>query len=196
MSWSDFVEGMGSFSLDDVNQWCADCDSINLFCAAINTDVSNSTDSSSASTGKKGMSPAIGGVIGATVTLAVLLLGALIAGLCGFRLRHQGRKAGSEAGGVGVLKRSASGSGGGFKGAEKLASDTDLTLKSGAGASVVRHERVGSWELNDQKNGVGGMDKDVESGRMERIVSTADYGRTSEEHVDPFGDPVKAVDQV
>jgi hypothetical protein len=36
----------------------------------------------------------------------------------------------------------------------------------------------------------------MESGGVERVVSGADYGRRSEDHVDPFGDPVKPVDQV
>jgi hypothetical protein len=197
MSWMDFVQGMGDFTVDDVNEWCAACNSITLFCEAIDTDVSNNTStSSSEACGKKALNPAIGGVIGATVTLAVALLAVLILGLCGFRLESRGRRKGSQdVGGIGVLKRSGSGTQGGFKGAEKLASDTDLTLKGGAGASVVRHERVGSWELNDQKQG-NSLDKDMESGGVERVVSGADYGRRSEDHVDPFGDPVKPVDQV
>ncbi|KAG0651236.1 hypothetical protein D0Z07_1889 [Hyphodiscus hymeniophilus] len=198
MSWSDFVTDMGAFSLDDVNEWCSACDAITLFCEAIDADVSNDTSSCASAGAKREMSPAVGGVIGATVTLAVLVLGALTAALCGFRLEfRRGLKGLDEGavGGVGVLKRSGSGKGGGFKGAEKLASDTDLTLKGGAGASVIRHERVGSWELNDQKNG-SALDKDVESGRIERVVSGADYGRRSEEMMDPFGDPVKPLDQV
>lgn len=85
--------------------------------------------------------------------------------------------------------------GGGFKGAEKLASDTDLHLKGGAGVTVVRHERVGSWELNDSPTDrrPSSLDRGIESGRA------ANYARRSEdgiEHVNPFGDPVKAVDQV
>lgn len=205
MPWMDFVQGMGDFSLDEVVDWCSGCNSITLFCEAIEADTSNNTSTSpSTSSGKKSLSPAIAGVIGATVTLAVLLLAALILGLCGFRLNYHEKRKGlgaGDVGGIGVLKRTGSGKAGGFKGAEKLASDTDLRLKGGAGASVVRHERVGSWELNesptDRKS--GGLDKDIESGRMERVVSGADYGRQSEEvddHVNPFGDPVKPVDQV
>jgi hypothetical protein len=203
MSWVDFVQGMGDFSLNEVVDWCSGCSSVTLFCEAIEADTSNSTSTTPSSNDPKSLSPAIGGVIGATVTLAVLLLAALVLGLCGFRLKYHPRHGSNvEGGGVGVLKRGASGSGtgGGFKGAEKLASDTDLRLKGGAGASVVRHERVGSWELNDSPTGdrKTGLDKDVESGRMERVVSGADYGRRSEEneHVDAFGDPVKPLDQV
>lgn len=200
MSWIDFVQGMGDFSLNDVVDWCDACNSITLFCEAIATDTSNTTTPVSSSS-KKSISPVIGGVIGATVTLGVAILVAIILGLLGFRLDyHEKRAKGGvpDVGGITVLKRSGSGTAGGFKGAEKLASDTDLTLKSGAGASVIRHERVGSWELNESPTSAKGLDKDIESGRMERVVSGADYGRRSEEneHVDPFGDPVKVAEQV
>jgi len=50
--------------------------------------------------------------------------------------------------------------------------------------------------LNESPTKQGSLDKDVESGR---VVSGADYGRRSEdgmERIDPFGDPVKAVDTV
>lgn len=92
-----------------------------------------------------------------------------------------------------------------------MASDTDLTIKKGgAGASVIRHERVGSWELKDspssptESRSAGSLDKEIEAGRTgtdrkERVVSTADYGRKSEDGigaVNPFGDPVKPVDHV
>jgi len=207
MTWSDFMTGMGGFSLNEVADWCSVCESVNLFCEAIASDLTNSTGSSTDNgDGKKGLSPVIGGVIGATVTIALFVICAIVMVLFGFRLDyHEKRAKGantSDVGGIAVLKRNGSG-GGGFKGAEKLASDTDLTLKGGAGASVIRHERVGSWELNESPvsptSTVGkhsSLDKEIESGR---VVSKADYGRNSEdglEHVNPFGDPVKAVDQV
>jgi hypothetical protein len=204
MPWGDFLQGMGDFSLNNAVDWCSACDAnALLFCEDIVIDVSNCT-ASKASSDKKTLSPAIGGVIGATVTLGAAILVAVILGLCGFRLDyHEKRSKGGvvpDVGGIGVLKRSGSGTAGGFKGAEKLASDTDLTLKRGAGASVIRHERVGSWELNesptsDRKN--PSLDKNIESGRMERVVSGTDYGRHSEDdQVNPFGDPVKPADQV
>jgi len=202
MSWSDFVMGMGNFALTEVSDWCTACQSINLFCEAIWDDTNNgsSTDNSTAS-GEKKLSPVIGGVIGATLTLGLFIIVFIVLMLFGFRLDYhpkQKQSADGAEGGIGVLKRNGSG-GGGFKGAEKLASDTDLRLKGGAGASVIRHERVGSWELNesptsptDQKH--SSLDKE-----LGRVVSTADYGRGSEDgigNVNPFGDPVKAVDQV
>ncbi|KUJ22936.1 histidine acid phosphatase-like protein [Mollisia scopiformis] len=193
MSWTDFVQGMGEFSLNDLVDWCTECNTASLFCEALED--SQSTNSSSSSTanssGSSRISPTIGGVIGAAVTVALMIIVAAALLLFGFRLEHRGN--GAKGGDLGVLKRSGSGNGG-FKGAERLASDTDLRLKSGAGATVVRHERVGSWELNesptDRKH--ASLDKEIESGG---ITSTADYGRHSEdglEHVNP----VKPLDQV
>jgi hypothetical protein len=209
MSWADFHAGMGGFALDGVGDWCDSCQSINLFCEAIwaTTTASNNTNATASNSTtpltaefKKTLSPVLGGVIGATVTLAVAILVAAIMGLYGFRLDYHDRQpkgplSTGEAGGIAVLRRSGSGPGG-FKGAEKLASDTDLTLKSGAGASIVRHERVGSWELNESLNSPiqhSSLDKDIESGRE------VDYSRQSEDgigNVNPFGDPVKPLDQV
>jgi len=174
---------------------------VTLFCEAIegNT-ISSNGSSTSTSSDSKGVSPAVAGVIGATVTIAIFILVAAVLLLLGFRLNYRDRKGAAvgPAGDLGVLKRSGSGANGGFKGAEKLASDTDLRLKNGAGASVVRHERVGSWELNESPVSPtehSSLDKQMESGR---VVSTADYSRHSEDHglENPFGDPVKPLDQV
>ena len=207
MSWTDFVQGLGTFSMNDILDWCNECNAVTMFCEAIkpNTVVSNSTTVASPS--KSGISAPIAGVIGATVTIATFILVAGVLMLFGFRIDYHDRNsrggASSNTGNLGVLKRSGSGQNGGFKGAEKLASDTDLRLKNGgAGASVVRHERVGSWELHESPVSPTGtthesLDKQLESGRL---GSTADYSRRSmdldHEHPDHFGDPVKALDQV
>lgn len=201
MKWKDFASGMGAFALNDIVDWCTSCKSITLFCEAMedNTISQNCSSSSGASSSanKGGISGPIAGVIGATVTIASFILVAAILMLMGFRIDYHDRKASAAGAGgdIGVLKRSGSG---GFKGAEKLASDIDLRLKGGAGASVVRHERVGSWELHESPTSPGGhssLDKEIESGR---VVSTADYSRHSEDigHENPFGDPVKPLDQV
>jgi hypothetical protein len=195
MTWSDFVMNMGEFAMNEVADWCTACLSDNLFCAGIMENINGSQDE--VVNGKKQLSPVIGGVIGATLTIGLFIICTLVLLLLGFRLDYHEKRKGTEsneAGGLGVLKRSVTG--GGFKGAEKLASDTDLRLKGGAGVTVIRHERVGSWELNesptDRKH--SSLDKEIESGRQ------ASYGRRSEdvgrENVDPFGDPVEAVDQV
>lgn len=196
MTWSDFVSGMGAFSLVDLVDWCLECASGSLFCEAMllnyNSEIGSGTDTPKKA---KTLSAPIAGVIGATVTIGLLLIVGAILALIGFRLDYHPREKRAVSD-LGVLKRS--GSGGGFKGAEKLASDTDLTMKGGAGASVVRHERVGSWELNDSPDKRSALDKDVESGRG---LSKTTYGRSSEDGhglggVDPYGEPVKALDQV
>lgn len=197
MSWTDFVDDMSDIALYKIEDWCTSCGAVNLFCEAIEINTSNSTDQEiTSSTGhKNNLSPAVAGVVGAAVTLAVGIIATIILCLFGFRVDYRERKPNTNAGDLGVLRRSGSGIGG-FKGAEKLASDTDLRMKGGAGASVIRHERVGSWELNEAAKTGGkhsSLDKEIESGRA------ANYRRPSEDgigHDNPFGDPVKPLDQV
>ncbi|PVH70527.1 hypothetical protein DL98DRAFT_597735 [Cadophora sp. DSE1049] len=43
MPWADFVEGMGSFSMDDMVEWCRSCNSITLFYEALNEKTGNWT---------------------------------------------------------------------------------------------------------------------------------------------------------
>ncbi|KAH9885915.1 histidine phosphatase superfamily [Xylariomycetidae sp. FL2044] len=156
MPWSDFRAEMGLFSIRDVAGWCRTCGSVTLFCGAVNqntdgsfpsTSSSTSSSSSSSSSGAHtAVSPAVAGVIGAATTLAVLLLaGAGAWALGGLRISRQPRSSvsGSRLPGGGRRGRHRV-SLGGFKGAEKMASDRDLTLVGGSGA---RHERIGSWEL-------------------------------------------------
>jgi len=190
MKWNDFATAMGGFALNNVEGWCLSCQTTNLFCAAIYSETQNNTSVPPATPSKKPLSPAVAGVVGGIIALVILAFGLAVLALFGFRMQKREKKAG-ESGGLGVLRRS--GSGKGFKGAEKLASDTDLRLKGGAGATVIRHERVGSWELHDSPNGKhSSLDKEIEAGRP-------GWKRDSEDgigHVNPFGDPVKAVDQV
>ncbi|KAF4633022.1 hypothetical protein G7Y89_g5097 [Cudoniella acicularis] len=197
MTWSEFAQGISGFAISEVSDWCTSCNAVNLFCEAIESNLSNSTSQHlTQSFSSKNLSPAIAGVIGATVTLGLFIIGSLALCLLGFRIEHRERNPSAQTRDLGVLERSRSG---GFKGAEKLASDTDLTLKTGAGASVIRHERVGSWELNESPTSGGrhsSLDKEIESGRA---VSNADYSRNSEDGIgpcNPFGDPVKPVDHV
>lgn len=203
MPWADFVKGMGSFSLDDVVEWCQSCGSITMFCEAIEENTGNGTSGAGIiveGSEQKGVSPTIGGVIGATVAIAAFIFLAAGLLLAGFRIEHRGNKdSGFGTGDISVLKRSSSGNAG-FKGADRLGSDADLAVKSGAGATITRHERVGSWELGESPNGErdqkhSSLDKEIESGR---VRSMADYGRRSEDlaQENPFGDPVKPVERV
>jgi hypothetical protein len=201
MTWKEFADGMHDFALTDVATWCSSCDAVNLFCQAIEGNISSNNTASApyvtSGGGSGGLSPTVAGVIGAAVTIVTFIILALALIFFGFRIdRREKQNPAAKNGDLGVLKRSGSG---GFKGAEKLASDTDLALKGGAGATIIRHERVGSWELNNSPtSGIthSSLDKEIESGRA---VSNADYGRRSEDgigNVNPFGDPVKPVDHI
>ncbi|CAG8960851.1 hypothetical protein HYFRA_00002388 [Hymenoscyphus fraxineus] len=198
MSWRDFVNGIAEFAIDDVENWCSSCRAVNLFCEAIDDNIYQNNPPIPLLAHSRNLPTAIAGIIGATITLAVFILLILTLTFLGFRIDRRSKPdPTSRNSDLSVLKRSGSG---GFKGAEKLASDTDLTIqKGGAGASVVRHERVGSWELKDSprsERAVSSLDKEIEEGR---VVSTVDYGRRSEDGigaVNPFGEPVKPVDHV
>jgi Histidine phosphatase superfamily (branch 2) len=144
MSLSDFILGIERIMIYNVEDWCETCSSYSIFCPAFTGSNDNFNTGSSR---HRGLSPTVAGVIGALVALAVLALiiaAAMIIGGC--RVQRVNKKRRSELGG--------------FKGAEKLASDQDLTLpKAQAGAEVTEpgsahirgHERVGSWELRDAK---------------------------------------------
>jgi hypothetical protein len=189
MTWSDFEAGMDTISLSEIGTWCETCGSLAMYCPAFEDNQTNSTTGSSgsnstSSASSNGISPTIAGVLGAVATIAVFVLIFSLAVLCGgLRFHRNGSKRQSSLGG--------------FKGAEKLASDTDLTVaKVGAGGAVVRHERVGSWELGDAAK----KDDDSKHDRsLDRVVSTADYSKRDDDAisvVNPFGEPVKADEQV
>lgn len=200
MTWTDFETRMNAISLNTIGDWCNTCSSLNMFCPSFTDNTSPSTDpstgGSSSSSSKKQLAAPVAGVIGAAVTLGVLVLALSAAVLCfGIRFHKQDRNRQSSLGG--------------FKGAEKLASDTDLTIgaagKAGAGASIVRHERVGSWELGEARKGDEERDISGAAGSkhqsLDRVVSTADYSKRHEEDADdiranPFGDPVKIDDRI
>ncbi|KIW11909.1 hypothetical protein PV08_09182 [Exophiala spinifera] len=147
----DFVAGLEEFLVSNVGEWCTTCGSYSVFCPAFtDTDDKYNPSTGLLSSSHKGLSPAIAGVIGAVVTLAVAaLLFAAVMLLGGVRLHRVHTKPKSEMAG--------------FKGGAKMASDQDLVIpKGGAGATMVvaateaeshptrGHERVGSWELRDQ----------------------------------------------
>lgn len=110
ISWPTFVSEMNKFAIGDQATWCAACGNTTGTCAASSTSSSSSSSSTGASgssSGSGGMSRAVAGVIGAMVTLAVILgLEALVMLLGGFRLisknRLAGARAGAEQGAAGV----------------------------------------------------------------------------------------------
>lgn len=93
LSWSDFTNGMNKFAVGDQASWCSACGNTTGVCAMASSPSGNgSSGSSSGSSGSgsdsgNGLSPAVNGVIGAMVTLGVILgLEALILLLGGYRL--------------------------------------------------------------------------------------------------------------
>lgn len=137
MKYNDFVAEMKAFAIQDVLSWCSICGSTDLFCTALQQTTGNVTDSPNKnSTRSYTLSPVVAGVIGAITTLAVIAMAATSAAVFGGLRIHR-----ADAGQKGSL--------GGFKGAEKMASDEDLSVAKGG----AKHERVGSWELG----GPGGL---------------------------------------
>ena len=137
MPWNDFYRLMDDIAVSDWTTWCELCDSANLFCGSLIDNSGDGDSSSSSSTGnydsdQGSLSPAVAGVIGALTAFAALTL--LAAGIWVFAGVHLTRR---------TDPRQRSTSLGGFRGAEKMASDHDVSI-AGNGA---KHSRVGSWEL-------------------------------------------------
>ncbi|KAL5116576.1 hypothetical protein ACEQ8H_005572 [Pleosporales sp. CAS-2024a] len=156
MMWSDFQNLFSRIEVNSLQTWCNTCNSSALFCLGADN-LGISPLRSSQVEKHNAVSPAVGGVIGAIITLAVagLLLGlAMLFGGVRFHRVQQRSSKKSELGG--------------FKGSAKLASDPDLSLaKNGvppaAGISFVPdkkrgHERVGSWELRQKEFGADERD--------------------------------------
>ncbi|KAI9803420.1 MAG: hypothetical protein M1833_000939 [Piccolia ochrophora] len=183
ISWLDFKAEMNSIMTPTVRNWCDDCGSTLPFCAFYGTDSSiwgNSTVlGSQQNGGSGGMTAQVAGVIGAAVTLGVIMIavaGAMLFG--GLRFNRSSRRRRSELGG--------------FKGGEKLASDADLTSgRIGAAGDLRGHERVGSWELEGQKAG------QERFGTLKRPES-AHRGDDDRDGLDvnPFGDPVRPDERI
>ncbi|QSZ34707.1 hypothetical protein DSL72_007562 [Monilinia vaccinii-corymbosi] len=210
MQYNDFVAELGMFAVNDLSDWCRACASISLFCEAI---LGNESSGSDAKNFKmlhsKGVNRVVSGVIGAIVTLVVVILFVLFLALLGFRMQCPERNLPNSERNMGVLKRGSSTAGGGFKGPEKLASDTDLNIVKRSGASATaRHERGGSWEMGNSPAGRENTTR-LDGGRAargtggdlgrERVMSTVDYSRRSEDGIgshDPWGEGVQSEEYV
>ncbi|CAG7915574.1 unnamed protein product [Penicillium olsonii] len=87
LSWNDFVSKTTDIAVINDDEWCAVCGNTDGKCASSDSTSSSSDSASASSTGGSGMSRAVAGVIGAMVTLAVILgLQALFFLLGGFRI--------------------------------------------------------------------------------------------------------------
>jgi hypothetical protein len=86
LSWKTFSESLGKFAVHTTEQWCQVCGNTDGNCAQYASG-SDNVPNKNGNTGVSRMSAAVGGVIGACVTLAVVL-GALAAFLLlgGFRI--------------------------------------------------------------------------------------------------------------
>lgn len=159
MQWTEFQMMFERIMMSTIADWCETCSSPSLFCTGVDSGtIIVSNPKSQKNQNRDSVSPAVAGVIGAVVTLAVaglLFALAMLAG--GVRFHRVQRRPKSELGG--------------FKGSNKLASDPDVAGLSKSGmmpAGVVgfgatntaasengrvRHERVGSWELRQKEFG-------------------------------------------
>lgn len=87
VSWNDFQSNMSKFAVSTTEQWCTKCGNSTGTCAAYAPNNKGDAASSTQKSSGDSVSPVIGGVIGAFVTLAVVLASlALLMLLGGFRL--------------------------------------------------------------------------------------------------------------
>lgn len=104
LPWNDFVTEMNKFAIGDQASWCNACGNSTGICAASSTSSSTSpSGSATASSSSGGISKAVAGVIGAMVTLAVILgVEGLILLATGLRLVSKSTLAASAAAGQGA----------------------------------------------------------------------------------------------
>lgn len=96
--WNTFVDQMNEFAIGDQADWCSKCGNSTGVCASTTTSTSTGTSASAtaSSSSSGGISKAVAGVIGAMVTLAVILLAeALIMLVAGLRVVNRRRLAGN-----------------------------------------------------------------------------------------------------
>jgi hypothetical protein len=93
LSWSRFVDEMEKFSVGDQESWCGKCGNTTGVCAAADTTTSSTTGANTNSSSGSGMSRVVAGVVGAMVTLAVILgVEALVMAVAGLRLVRKNRQ--------------------------------------------------------------------------------------------------------
>ena len=102
LKWDDFKNGMSKFAIEDTQHWCELCGNTDGACASNSTSSGDDASSSSSGSGN-GVSKPVAGVIGALVTLVVILgIQAAVMLLGGLRMVKKSTLAhnGSPAGGV------------------------------------------------------------------------------------------------
>ncbi|CAI7606747.1 unnamed protein product [Penicillium crustosum] len=88
LSWAEFVDKSNEFAISSQQQWCQACGNTTGTCSSTSNDADGDSSSSSSSSGSsgRGMSLGVAGVIGAMVTLGVII-GLLVLGMFIFGLR-------------------------------------------------------------------------------------------------------------
>ncbi|OBT58300.1 hypothetical protein VE04_01491 [Pseudogymnoascus sp. 24MN13] len=95
LPWNTFASSMNKFAISDKASWCSACGDTTGACAVTSTST-DSSNSSAAGSGSGGISKATAGVIGAMVTLAVLLgLATMVLLFGGLRVVSKKRLAGA-----------------------------------------------------------------------------------------------------
>ena len=95
LPWNTFVDQMNQFAIGDQADWCTKCGNSTGVCASTTTTSTGSSTSPTSSSSSGGISKAVAGVIGAMVTLAVILgAEALILLLAGLRVVSKKRLGG------------------------------------------------------------------------------------------------------
>lgn len=101
LSWKGFTDEMNKFAIGDQEGWCKSCGNTTGVCASASAASPTGTVTVAAGS-EGGMSRVVAGVIGAMVTLAVVLgLEAIVMLVAGLRLVNKKRLAGAGAGSVG-----------------------------------------------------------------------------------------------
>ncbi|KAG0645039.1 hypothetical protein D0Z07_9074 [Hyphodiscus hymeniophilus] len=103
LPWSNFVSEMDKFAIGSQDAWCSTCGAGSTACNTTTSATTGSSSSSPTAHSGGGISRAVDGVIGAMVTLAVIL--ALVAALMlvgGFRLVRKGTGTANNGGVVGT----------------------------------------------------------------------------------------------
>jgi hypothetical protein len=96
--WNTFVDQINEFAIGDQADWCSKCGNSTGICAPSTTSTSTGTSASptASSSSSGGISKAVAGVIGAMVTLAVIIgAEALIMLVAGLRVVNKKRLAGT-----------------------------------------------------------------------------------------------------
>ncbi|KAL2220458.1 histidine phosphatase superfamily [Thermoascus aurantiacus ATCC 26904] len=90
LPWSEFAAGMGKIAISSTQQWCQACGGTTGSCASVTGSPGSDSSSATGTSSSGGISNAVAGVIGAMVTLGVVLgLEALFLLFGGFRLARK-----------------------------------------------------------------------------------------------------------